>query len=377
MVFKRVKPHITLTDDERKYLESITRSRKSERRMYERARIMIMDSEGMNPSEIARDLGTNRTKAYLVINKALTLGIKSALHDRQGRGKPRSMGDDARSYIINTACTRPLDLGMQQELWTNRSLTTYIRSRAPSEYHLQRISNGTVSKILTKSSIRPHKIRYYMEKTDPEHERKETEVLHVYRDVKILKKSGENSLIAVLSYDEKPGVQAIGNIYPDKSPDQDHGYVSRNHDYVRHGTLSLMAGIDLFTGHIIPLVEERHRSTEFIRWLEMVDKYYPEDYVITIILDNHSVHSSRETMQYLGKKPHRFRFVFTPTHASWLNIIETFFSKITRTMLRGIRVDSKEDLKKRILSYIEETNSEPVVFTWKYRMDEMPGGIGA
>ena len=377
MVFKRVKPHITLTDDEREYLESITRSRKAERRMHERAKIMLMDSEGMNPSEIARDLGTNRTKAYLVINKALTLGIKSALHDRQGRGKPRSLGDDIRSYIINTACTKPLDLGMPQELWTNRSLTTYIRSHAPSEYHLQRISNGTVSKILTKSIIRPHKIRYYMEKTDPEHERKKAEVLHVYRDVKILKKSGEGSLIAVLSYNEKPGVQAIGNIYPDKPPDMDHGYVSRNHDYVRHGTLSLMAGIDLFTGHIIPLVEERHRSTEFIRWLNMVDKYYPEDYLIAIILDNHSVHSSKETMEYLGKKPHRFRFVFTPTHASWLNIIETFFSKITRTMLMGIRVDSKEDLKKRILSYIEETNSEPVVFTWKYRIDEMPGGIGA
>ena len=266
---------------------------------------------------------------------------------------------------------------MPQELWTNRSLTAYIRSHAPSEYNLQGISNGTVSKILTKSSIRPHKIRYYMEKTDPEHERKETEILHVYRDVKILKKNGEESLTAVLSYDEKPGIQAIGNIYPDKPPDPEHGYVSRNHDYVRHGTLSLMAGIDLFTGHIIPLVEERHRSTGFIRWLDMVDKYYPEDYVITIILDNHSVHSSRETMEYLGRKPHRFRFVFTPTHASWLNIIETFFSKITRTMLRGIGADSKEDLKKRILSYIEETNSEPVVFTWKYRMDEMPGGIGA
>lgn len=188
MVFKRVKPHITLTDDERKYLETITRSRTAERRIYERARIILMDSEGKNPGEIARDLGTNRTKIYLVINKALTLGIQSALHDRQGRGKPRALGDDARSYIINTACTRPLDLGMPQELWTNRSLTAYIRSHAPSEYNLQGISNGTVSKILTKSSIRPHKIRYYMEKTDPEHERKETEILHVYRDVKILKK---------------------------------------------------------------------------------------------------------------------------------------------------------------------------------------------
>ena len=148
-------------------------------------------------------------------------------------------------------------------------------------------------------------------------------------------------------------------------------------DRIQYRTLSRIAGIDLFTGHIITLVEERHRSSEFIKWLDMVDKYYPPDYVITIIMDNHSIHSSRETMQYLGEKPHRFHFVFTPTHASWLNIIETFFSKITRSMLRGIRVDSREELKRRIPQYVEETNSEPVVFTWKYKVDEMPGGIEA
>ena len=138
-----------------------------------------------------------------------------------------------------------------------------------------------------------------------------------------------------------------------------------------------MTGINPFTGHIILLVEERHRSSEFIKWLDMVDKYYPPDYVITIIMDNHSIHSSRETMQYLGEKPHRFHFVFTPTHASWLNIIETFFSKITRSMLKGIRVESREELRSRILQYVEETNSEPVVFTWKYKENEMAGGIEA
>ena len=222
MVFKRVNPHIILTDDERKYLENITRSGTAELRMYERARIIFMDSEGNNPGEIARDRGTNGTKVYLIINEALTLGIQSALHDRQGRGKSRSLGDNARSYLINIACTKPLDLGMPQELWTNRSLTAYIRTQALPEYKLQGISNGTISKIPAKSIIRPHKIRYYMGKTDPEHERKETEVLHVYRDVKILKKSGEDSLTAVLSYDEKHGIKTIGNIYPDQSLDTDH-----------------------------------------------------------------------------------------------------------------------------------------------------------
>lgn len=149
-----------------------------------------MDSDGKNPGEIARELGTNRTKVYLVINKALTLGIQSALHDLPGRGKSRSLGDDARSFIISTACTKPSDLGIPQELWSNRSLTAYIRSNAPEEYHLDGISNGTVSKTLTKSNIRPYKIRYYMEKTDPEHGRKEAEVLHVYQEVKILRNTG-------------------------------------------------------------------------------------------------------------------------------------------------------------------------------------------
>ncbi len=375
MVFKKVKPHIKLTDEERKLLESIAKSRTAERREYERARIMLMDADGVGPSTIAKELNTNRTKIYLAIDKALSFGVKQALKDSSGRGKPRKISDDARTYIIRIACTKPVDLKLPYELWTNRYLTKYIRENAPEEYGLGKISNGTVSKILTKGKIRPDKIKYYMEKTDPEHERKEAEVLHVYREVKMLKDTGDNSLVAILSYDEKPGIQAIGNLYPDKPPDQDHGQVSRNHDYVRHGTLSLMAGIDLFTGHIIPLVEERHRSMEFIQWLNLVDQYYPDDYMITIILDNHSVHTSKETMEYIRGRPHRFHFVFTPTHASWLNIIETFFSKTARSMLRGIRVNSKEELKDRMLQYINETNEEPVVFTWKYKMDEMPGGI--
>ncbi|EQD59093.1 transposase [mine drainage metagenome] len=92
-------------------------------------------------------------------------------------------------------------------------------------------------------------------------------------------------------------------------------------------------------------MEERHRSLEFVKWLELVDGYYSGDYKITIILDNHSVYTSRETMKYLSSRPWRFHFVFTSTHASWLNIIEMFFSKMARSMLRGIRVDSKDELK--------------------------------
>ena len=149
-------------------------------------------------------------------------------------------------------------------------MTEYIRKKAPEEYGLRNISNGTVSKILTRSNVRPHKIRYYMEKTDPEHEKKQAEVIHVYREVKILREEngpGREMLNAILSYDEKPGIQAISNIYLDKQLDETNGYVYRNHDYRRNGTLSLMPGIDLVSGHIMPLVEDRHRSMELVKWL--------------------------------------------------------------------------------------------------------------
>ena len=325
-----------------------------------------MDSEGKSVNAIASELDTNMTRVYLVIDKAITFGVDKALKDLPGRGRNRAIGDEARSFIIRSACTKPSELGYTYEMWTNRLLTEYIRKNAPEEYGLRNISNGTVSKILTRSNIRPHKIRYYMEKTDPEHENKQAEVFHVYREVMILREENgpsRETLTAILSYNEKPGIQAIRNIYLDKPPDETNGYVSRNHDYQRNGTLSLMAGIDLVSGHIILLVEDWHRSMEFVKWYELVDSYYPEDYLITIILDNHSVHTSKETMRHLSSRPWRFHFVFTPTHASWLNIIEMFFSKMERSMLRGIRVESKKELKVRMIKYIQDLNNDPIEFT--------------
>ena len=144
---------------------------------------------------------------YRIINKALSLGIEPALQDARRTGKPRSIGDPARSYIIRSACTKPSDLGKSYEMWTNRSLTEYIKENAPEDYNLSNIANGTVSKILRKSRIRPYKITYYEEKTDPDFDIKEREILHVYKEVEIYRKNGSRNLVALLSYDEKPGIR--------------------------------------------------------------------------------------------------------------------------------------------------------------------------
>jgi transposase len=152
--------------------------------------------------------------------------------------------------------------------------------------------------------------------------------LCVYREVELLKQSalaqeGE-APAAIVSYDEKLGVQAIGTTAPDLPPAPSrHRWVARDHEYVRHGTLSLLAGVDLLTGVVHASVEERHRSREFVAFLRKLDAAYPPATAIKLILDNHSAHVSQETKAWLATQPEgRFTFVFTPKHGSWLNPVE-------------------------------------------------------
>ena len=225
---------------------------------------------------------------------------------------------------------------------------------------------------MCQSQVRPHKISYYLERRDPDFDTKMAQVLYVYREVQILRESKKDvsSLIAVLSYDEKPGIQVIENTAPDLAPRPGvHPTLGRDYEYIRHGTLSLLAGIDLLTGHVHGLVVDRHRSREFVEFLKEVDRFYPPSATIRIILDNHSAHLSKETRAYLATVANRFEFVFTPKHGSWLNLVESFFGKLAKTLLRGIRASSKEELRERIERHLQELNQDPVVMKWSYRLD--------
>src|SRR5256885_160425 len=193
----------------------------------------------------------------------------------------------------------------------------------------------------------------------------------VYREVAVMKESDNMPAdVAIISYDEKPGIQAIGNTAPDLPPQPAaHATFARDHEYKRHGTLSLLAGIDLLTGRVHARVEDRHRSREFVGFLRQLDAAYPVDTAIRLILDNHSAHISKETKAWVAAQPEgRFAFVFTPKHGSWLNLIEGFFSKMARSMLRHIRVASKDELKRRILAYLDDLNRDPVIHSWTYRI---------
>jgi transposase len=304
------------------------------------------------------------------------LGVRAALEDLPGRGRPARISDEDKAWAVNLACQKPKDLGYAQELWTTRLLAKHIRNhcRAAGHPNLAKLGRGTVSKILAAHPVRPHKLEYYLERRDPEFAAKMIDVLHVYREVAVWRKVGlRMDVVGVLSYDEKPGIQAISNTAPDLPPVPGrHVAVGRDHEYKRHGTLSLLAGIDLLSGEVLGLVRDRHRSAEFVEFLQLADRHYPVGARIRMVLDNHSAHISQETRAYLASVPNRFDFVFTPKHGSWLNLVESFFGKLAKTLLRGIRVNSKAELRARIELYLQEINQEPVVFKWKYKLDALP-----
>ena len=205
------------------------------------------------------------------------------------------------------------------------------------------------------------------------------DILTVYKQIEMQFDENGNiivpddyNLTITVSYDEKPGIQAIANTSDDLRPTERNGEVLRDYEYKRLGTVSLLAGIDLLTGEAIPLVSDTHKSADFVRFLKILDLKYPAQDTIRIILDNHSAHTSKETKAFLSTMPEwRFEFVFTPKHGSWLNMVESFFSKMTKQMLKGIRVKSKQELIDRIYKYFEEINADPVVYHWKYKMDEI------
>jgi transposase len=331
MPFVSKRPKLQLSDNDLEKLKKISRSRTEALSRIERAKIILFYYEGETVSSIARLLKTNRPKVERVLNKALELGAITALNDLPRSGKPAEIPAEAKAWVVSMACQKPKDLGYASETWTMSGLAKHIRDHCLKAGYpsLSQLTKGTVSKILSKAEIRPHKINYYVERRDPEFEIKMNQVLHVYKEVELLKsslKDQNEQPIAILSYDEKPGIQAIKNTTPDLLPvPGSYSSISRDYEYKRLGTVSLLASIDLLNGQVHGQIRDRHRSREFIDHLQYLDSIYKKDVKIKMILDNHSSHISKETKQYLKTVPNRFEFIYTPTHGSWLNIIETFF----------------------------------------------------
>ena len=369
MAGRSKRPPLLLTAEEIAQLQRVHESRTAPWREAQRARILLRYHSGESVSEIARALNMTRKSVAKWISKALAVGAAAALQDAYHRPRHPTITADAKAWVVHLACCRPQDFGYAAQAWTRSALARHVRQHAVEAGYpsLARAAKATVQRILAEQPLHPEKVKYYLERRDPHFEAKMREVLLVYQEVSLQNQNGDEvPTVVTVSVDEKPGLQAIANTAPDLPPVPGrHASVGRDHEYKRLGTCSILAALDLHNGRVTARVERRHRSREFIALLKDLDRYYPAECTIRLILDNHSSHISKETRAFLASRPNRFRYVLTPTHGSWLNIVETLFGKMARTFLRNIRVQSWDELRDRILLGIAEINAAPVVHRWQ------------
>ena len=384
------KTTVALGEKDREMLERLARMRTAQAQTVTRARILLLRDSGETLVSIAERVGLAADSVRLCAAKYLEGGVERALSDGARSGRPREIDDADRAFVVDLACQRPADLGYAAEPRASDLPWAHAGKVAEAAGHprLATVATGSARDILADAQIKPHKMAHCCERRDPNFKAKMHNVLLLYKQPSLrLDEDGnpvpweEGREARVPSHDEKPGIQAVANTAPDLRSEAGgagdaggaggRGTVRRDYEYRRLGTLSLLASIDLPAGEATPLAGETHKSSDYVEFLKILDGKYPKGDLIRIVLDNVSARTSAETRRYLATVPGRFEFVFTPRHGSWLNLVEGFFSKMTRQMLRGIRVSSKDELKERILRYFKEVNAEPVVYRWKWNLSDV------
>ena len=263
---------LSLEEADLEKLRLIAQSRTEPASRVERARILLGYRQDSSFFAVGQALGLHHQTVQRCVERAVAEGPMAALDDRPRPGREPTITLEAKAWLTSLACRKAKDLGYPHELWTTRLLARHAREHGPAEGHacLADLAQGTVCKILDEEDVKPHKVRYYLERRDPDFAEKMAEVLCVYRKVKLLKKAAVASkrkpsdAVAVISYDEKPGIQALATTSPDLPPEPGvHPAFARDHEYKRHGTVTLLAGIDLLTGkvHAVSRIVIAHASS--------------------------------------------------------------------------------------------------------------------
>lgn len=340
----RALPRIDLTPQEREELNRIVRADTSEQRAVLRARIVLLADEMLSTEDIMHALGVSKPvvikwRSRFVENRLDGLG------DAPGRGRPRVYGPDIRLKIATEACRPPEGVTH----WSTRDLAEHIG-----------VSHVTVHRVLAAEKIKPHLQEMWLNSQDPDFEAKQADIIGLYLN------PPENAL--VLSIDEKTGMQALGRKAPDK-PVRPGTAARREFEYVRHGTKSLLAALAVHEGTVTGSCYDRHTNVEFLDFLRVLDRTYPSG-EMHIIVDNLSVHKHENVRKWLANHP-RIKFHFTPTHASWLNQIEIWFSILGRKLLKRGIFNSPDELVAQIMAYIERYNETAQPFRWTYTGDPL------
>ena len=333
---------VVLRDEQRTELERIVRASTSEQRLVKRARVALLADKGLVNEEIAALVGLSAHKVGKWRRRVAEEGI-AGLADRPRPGGPRRYGHDKRLRVFQRACSPPPEGETQ---WTVRTLAAAVG-----------IGKSQTHAILSEADLKPHQVRSWLTSIDPEFETKQAEVCGLYLD------PPEGAI--VVSIDEKTSVQAKEPIRKE-IPVARGKPAQREFEYKRHGTVALLAALLVHTGEVKGNVYERNSRVEFLDFLELLEAEIPADKQVHAILGNLQVHKTPEVCAWLDTHP-RWHFHFTPTHASWLNQIELFFSILSRRLLRRGTFKSKEDLKAQLLSFIERYNPTAKPFAWTYQ----------
>lgn len=342
--------NLNLSESEKMELESIIRSRTSEQRMVERSKIILLTEEGKSLDEIERLLGISRVTANLW-RKKFKMKRMEGLKDTPRSGRPRIFGSKDRLKVIARACQRPDNITH----WTNRDLAKTLKEE---DLH---ISKSTINRILSDADLKPHRVEMWLTSKDPEFEEKSAQVVGLYMN------PPENAL--VICIDEKTGMQALGRKIPNEP--MKPGIPERmEFEYIRHGTQALIASFVVQSGEVTGKTYDRHSRYEFLDFMEDIANKYPHQEVY-FIMDNFRTHKTKEVQEWVQKQGGRIKFHFTPTHASWLNQIELWFSILARKFLKRNIFTSVKDMVKKLMAFIEEYNKTAKPFRWTYAGDPL------
>jgi hypothetical protein len=281
---------LCLTEETRATLTALARSRTAPAHHVERSAIILHLADQRDATEIAAKLRIGRQRVTRCARRVIAVGPLKAIDDLPRSGRRPNITEAVRTWVIGEACVKAKQRGYPHEVWTLRMLAAHARVRGPAAGHacLAELAPSTVHEVLNSQPVKPHKVRYYLQRRDPAFEERKAEVLEVYAAAEMLRQIPKaDRPIAVLSYDEKPGIQAIANTAPDLPPNPGkHATVQRDHEYKRLGTLTLSAAVDLVSGFVHHAMTQRHRSREFIAFLERLDAHYPAGILICLLLDN-------------------------------------------------------------------------------------------
>ena len=338
-------PALRLTTDQRSRLELWSRSRTLPQRQVQRARVILLAAEGQPNTVIGREVGCSKPTVLLWRQRFVSLGLEG-LEDAPGRGRPPVHGGDLSQRVLSTTMSPPPP-GYTH--WSSRQVANVCG-----------VSATTVRTIWRQHRLQPHRSRTFKFSQDPQLAAKVTDVVGIYLH--------PPEKAVVLAVDEKSQIQALDRTQP-LLPMRPGQVERRTHDYVRHGTTTLFAALDVATGEVTGRCYARHRHEEFLRFLRLVARRYPRGQ-IHLVLDNYATHKHPEVQEWLHRHP-RFHLHFTPTSASWMNQVECWFSILHRAAIRRGVFHNLAALRTAIQRFLDAWNDNRHPFTWVKTPDQI------